>query len=138
MSRLFLATLLAAGSASAAQGAPDISGNWVVQDKSAVIAIGPCGNYLCGKIAKALVRKPGYPQTDIHNPDPALRRRPLIGLQILSGFVASPTQWDQGRIYDPESGRTYRSVLTLNADGSLKVSGCIAFICKSQRWTKTR
>jgi hypothetical protein len=33
---------------------------------------------MCGRIAKALIRKPGYPHTDVHNPDAALRKRPLI------------------------------------------------------------
>jgi uncharacterized protein (DUF2147 family) len=124
--------------ATAARAAPNVSGNWVVQDKSAVIAIGPCGNRLCGTIAKALVHKPGHAQTDVNNPDPALRNKPLIGLRILSGFVADGDRWDGGRIYDPESGKTYRSILRLNADGSLKVSGCIAFFCQSQRWTRAR
>jgi uncharacterized protein (DUF2147 family) len=133
-----VALLLTLAGASAAHAAPAVTGNWVTQDGSAIIAINQCGKGLCGRIARALIRKPGYPQTDIHNPNPAVRRKPLIGLQILSGFVQKGGRWEQGRIYDPESGKTYRSVLKLNPDGSLKVSGCIAFICQSQRWTRAR
>jgi uncharacterized protein (DUF2147 family) len=29
-------------------------------------------------------------------------------------------------------------MLRLNRDGSLKVSGCIAVFCRSQRWTRAR
>jgi uncharacterized protein (DUF2147 family) len=137
MTRWLLSACLLAGAA-AAQAAPDIAGNWIVQDRSALIAIEPCGASMCGKIARALIHKPNYPQTDIHNPDPSLRRKPLIGLRILSGFARGTDRWDNGRIYDPESGKTYRSVLKLNPDGSLKVSGCILFFCQSQRWTRAR
>jgi uncharacterized protein (DUF2147 family) len=133
-----LAALILLATASAAQAAPDVLGDWVIQDKSAIITIAPCGRSVCGRIAKALIHKPNYPQTDIHNPDPALRGKPLIGLQIISGFVPQPDRWEQGRIYDPESGKTYKSLLRLNPDGSLKVSGCILFFCQSQRWTRAR
>jgi uncharacterized protein (DUF2147 family) len=136
MLRIFVAALLMIGSA--AEAAPTIAGDWVIQDKSALVTITPCGSRMCGRIAKALIRKPGYPQTDIHNPNAALRKRPLLGLQILSGFVPKSDRWDSGRIYDPESGKSYRSVLKLNADGSLKVSGCIVVFCQSQRWTRAR
>ena len=135
MTRWILSALLLC-SATAALAVPDVAGNWVVQDGSAVIAIEPCGRNMCGRIAKALIRKPNYPQTDIHNPDPAMRRTPLIGLRILSDFAPASDRWDNGRIYDPESGKSYRSVLKINADRSLKVSGCVFFICRSQRWTR--
>src|SRR3546814_2307122 len=59
-------------------------------------------------------------------------------MTILSGFKAEDGEWKNGRIYDPESGKTYRSRLRLNKDGSLKVSGCVFFICQSQRWTRQR
>jgi len=129
---------LIAMAADAASAAPNVAGDWVIQDKTAVITIAPCGNRMCGRIAKALVIKPGHAQTDVNNPNPALRNKPLIGLQILSGFVPKPDRWDEGLIYDPEGGKSYKSILRLNADGSLKVSGCILFFCQSQRWTRYR
>ena len=39
-----------------------------------------------------------------------------------------------GKIYDPRSGNTYKSNLYLNDDGSLKVEGCLAFICDGEEW----
>ncbi len=130
---VFAATAVAAAPAFAA---PDIEGDWVTQDRSALITIAPCGKALRGTIAKALIIKPGHPQTDVHNPNPQLRGRKLVGMTILSGFSPGRDRWDKGRIYDPESGKTYRSLLKLNSDRSLKVSGCIAFFCQSQRWTR--
>jgi uncharacterized protein (DUF2147 family) len=136
MLKLVLAGALLASSASGA--VPDVTGNWVTEDKTALVAITRCGASVCGRVAKALVIKPGHPKTDVHNPDPALRSRPIIGMTILSGFSPSGGQWKNGRIYDPESGKSYRSVLRLEADGSLKVSGCIVFFCQAQRWTRAR
>ena len=135
---MLLTGFFTAAVAVAAHAAPDVAGNWIIQDRSAVIAIAPCGNRMCGKLARALIHKPNYPQTDIHNPNRALRDRPLIGLPILSGFVPKADRWDKGSIYDPESGKTYRSLLRINPDGSLKVSGCVLFFCQSQRWTRAR
>ena len=48
-------------------------------------------------------------------------------------------KWAGGRIWAPDTNKTYRSKMTLQADGAeLKVSGCIAggLICRSQKWTK--
>jgi uncharacterized protein (DUF2147 family) len=74
---------------------------------------------------------------DRNNPDPKLRNRPVEGLTILSGFTDAGSDW-RGRIYDPNSGKTYKSVLKREADGRLKVQGCIAFFCRTQRWTAAR
>ena len=41
-----------------------------------------------------------------------------------------------GRAYDPKSGQSYRSSLKLEPDGSLKLTGCVLFICESRRWTR--
>jgi len=123
-------------SAAAAAGA--IPGNWIVADRTAIVAIAPCGTSLCGRVAKVLVSRPGQPKTDVNNPDKGLLNRPIQGLPILWGFRLKDGAWTSGRIYDPKSGKTYRSELKLNRDGSLSVSGCIAFICQSQRWTRAR
>ena len=129
-------TLLLLCSASAA--AAEVTGNWITEDRSAVIAIQRCGPSLCGNVAKILIVKPNYPQTDVHNPDPRLRSKPILGLRILSGFSSKGDRWENGRIYDPKSGKSYKSKLSLNRDGSLSVSGCIAFICQTQRWSRAR
>ena len=49
--------------------------------------------------------------------------------------AARPT-WEGGRAYDPKSGSSYKSSLRLNADGSLRVTGCVLFVCRSKRWTR--
>ena len=135
--RKALLTLILLSSASAARAA-EVTGNWVTEDRTAVIAVQRCGTSVCGNVAKILILKPDHPKTDVRNPDPGLRSKPILGLRILSGFTRNGDRWDNGRIYDPNSGKSYKSKLSLNRDGSLNVSGCVAFICKTQRWTRAR
>mgnify|MGYP001551866796 CR=1 FL=1 len=121
----------------AANPAPaSIEGRWLTDDRQGVVRISLCGEQLCGRIDRVLAAGPAVPASDVNNPDPALRRRPLVGLLTLWGFVADADGWRGGRAYDPKSGQSYRSSLKLEPDGSLKLTGCVLFICESRRWTR--
>ncbi len=115
-----------------AQAATPIAGRWLTGDGKGVVEIGQCGAALCGKITKLLADTNG-PPTDRNNPDPKLRARPLVGLNILSGFKDAGKQWE-GQIYSPERGSTYRSVVKRNPDGTLSVKGCLGPFCQKQVW----
>jgi hypothetical protein len=52
-----------------------------------------------------LDRSPEYRPTDVENPDPARRNRPIVGLQVLSGFKPAPNAWEGGQAYDPKKGK---------------------------------
>jgi uncharacterized protein (DUF2147 family) len=129
---LVLAALLASGAPAAA-----IQGDWLTADRTAIVRIGTCGPHVCGAVLRVLARGPTVPRTDIHNPDKALRSRPLVGLPVLTGFARDGAQWTGGRAYDAKTGRSYKARLAPDADGSLTVTGCILFICKSQRWVRS-
>jgi uncharacterized protein (DUF2147 family) len=136
--RLLLASLMLLAAAPAVAAPASVQGLWLTDDHKGLIQIAPCGHYLCATIAKVADTSGNAPKTDIHNPDAALRNRPLLGLPVLTGFESAGTYW-KGHAYDPKSGKTYRSTMQLNADGSLEVSGCILFLCpKSIRWTRVR
>ncbi|MBM6577349.1 DUF2147 domain-containing protein [Microvirga sp. SRT01] len=132
------AALFAAGFAAAsADAATPIAGRWMTEEKTAIVTVGPCGSNVCGRLTTLLKQPPSGPPVDSNNPDPALRRRPLEGLVILSGFADKGDDW-RGKIYDPKSGKTYKSILKRESDGTLKVQGCIAFFCRTQRWTPVK
>jgi uncharacterized protein (DUF2147 family) len=136
--RRFILALVPLFAATAASAAPaSVQGLWLTDDHKGLVQIGPCGRSLCGTIAKVADTSGRAPKTDIHNPDARLRSRPILGMPVLTGFESAGSYW-KGRAYDPKSGKSYRSTLELNPDGSLKVSGCILFICQSQRWTRAR
>ena len=138
MKRILPALPLALAPLPAAAAAPSVDGLWRTDDGSAVVEIAPCGQQMCGRIARVLATGPNVPRTDVNNSDPARRNRSLVGLQILSGFHAGSKAWEGGRAYDPKSGKSYDASLRLNADGSLRVTGCVLIICQSVRWTKAR
>ena len=131
-------TLLLGAVSAPAQAAPaPVGGNWLTQDKDAIVRIGPCGDTLCGTISRFLVPPPDGPdQRDIHNPDKELRARKLLGLAVLSSFRPDGKLW-RGRIYDPKTGKSYRSVIYKTVSGNLTVKGCIGPFCQSQTWTKS-
>ena len=64
----------------------------------------------------------GAPRRDDHNPDQALRSRPMLGLNLLSNYRFDGKRW-QGNIYDPEDGGTYTSRLWVDANGDLRMRG---------------
>jgi uncharacterized protein (DUF2147 family) len=122
----------------AASGPPNITGDWVTADRTAMVRIGSCGTRTCGAIIRVLAHGSAVPQTDVNNPVRARRSQSLVGLKVLSGFTPAPSGWANGRAYDPKTGRTYKARLALNRDGTLVVTGCVLFICKSQRWIRSR
>ena len=81
----------------------------------------------------------GKPRHDRHNPDPAQRDRPIIGLKILEGFTpAGANLWKGGTVYDPKIGKTYKCKLTLVDDKTLDVHGFlgIALLGSTEHWTR--
>ena len=119
------------------QAATPVAGRWLTEDGAAIVTLAPCGAATCGRITRVLKGPPSGPAVDRNNPDPKLRTRPVEGLTILSGFTDKGDDW-RGRIYDPKSGKTYKSIVKRETDGRLKVQGCIAFLCRTQRWTAVR
>ncbi len=128
---------LMAGTTAAFGAAAAINGRWLTQDRDAIVEVGPCGTTICGRIAKFLVRPPqGNDQKDDNNPDPKMRSRKLLGMSVFYGMKAVGNEW-KGTIYDPKSGKSYRSVVFLAKNGTLKVKGCVGPICQGQNWTKS-
>lgn len=121
----------------AAMAATPVTGTWITEGGKAMVRIEPCGDAICGRIVKVLLREPGKPTTDIANPDPTKRNNPIEGTFILTGFKDAGALW-KGKIYNPDSGKTYNAKLTRNADGTLKVEGCVAFLCRGPIWTPAR
>ncbi|WP_375428035.1 DUF2147 domain-containing protein [uncultured Sphingomonas sp.] len=127
--------------AAPAFAAAPIGGRWITVERDSIVTVAPCGGALggklCGRITTFLKRPPTANPVDTKNPDPALRGRPILGMAVLSGFADAGKDW-RGRIYDPRSGRSYKSIVSRNVDGTLKVQGCVAFLCRTQVWTPTR
>ena len=137
LARLAAATALAAAIASPALADDPVEGLWLVQAGTAKVKVAPCASdktKMCGQVA--WLKTTGA--KDANNPDASLRSRPILGMLMIRDFKsAGPGKWTGGKIYDPNSGKTYGSKITANPDGTLKVEGCVAVVCQAQTWKKT-
>ena len=147
MSKFFLFLLLLwLGVAAHAAQAQTMSplGVWTNAEKKATFEIYKCGDKLCGKIVTLTVPddpKTGKPKVDTENPDPKLRTRPRLGLEFMKDFsYDSNNKWDDGKIYDPETGKTYSCYMKMESANQMEVKGYIGFslIGKSQTWTRVK
>jgi uncharacterized protein (DUF2147 family) len=132
-----LALLLALNSAAAPAWRPE--GVWLTEDQEGAIEIFDCGTRLCGRIVWQLspLRSDGNPDVDDQNPDPAKRQEPICGLQIIGDLAqVGPTKWQDGWVYDPDGGKTYRATLTMEGSDALRLRGYIGIplIGGSQLW----
>lgn len=66
----------------------------------------------------------GEARRDDNNPDPSLRQRTVVGIDLLSSYAFDDGRW-QGRIYDPESGKTFTSHMKRAKSGQLEMRGYI-------------
>ena len=119
----------------------DVHGVWMTEGGGSKVVIEDCGDGTpCGRIAwinpdTLNPEDQGIVLLDRNNPDTELREQTLIGLIILNGFRRGGKRWKRGKIYDPESGKTYGSGISLNEDGTLNLKGCIGPFCQTQIWT---
>ena len=131
------AALLAAPSAFAQGTEP--TGVWLTQAGDARVKISKCGGGICGVIVglkEPIDQATGKPQVDDKNPNPALKRRPMIGLPLFSGMSPSgPNKWS-GQIYNADDGGTYASSVSVTGADTLKVEGCVGALCGGENWTR--
>jgi len=139
--------LLLAASISVLAGAaladePSAVGFWVTPEGGSVVQIMPCDSGLCGAVVGLrLTRKPGDSPVDLKNPDKAKRDQPLCGL-VMAGSLkpvkGSATKWEDGWVYDPDSGSTYKAEMKLDGPDKLDLRGYlgISLFGRTMSWTR--
>lgn len=126
-----LLIVLAANAVGSTAWAADPAGLWLTETGSSRVRIAPCGSGFCGTIVSA----PGK-GLDAKNPDPALRNRSVVGVQILDARHPDGSGYS-GSLYNPNDGKTYSGSLRLTGPNALEVSGCVMGVfCKRQTWTR--
>ena len=136
--------VFAPGNASAQVAADQITGIWLNEDKDAHVEIENRDGKYYGEIVwlkTPLDPETGKAKLDDKNPDTTLQKRPLMGLQLLSGFVFDgDDEWESGKIYDPKSGKTYSCYMefTDKTKNKLKVRGYIgiSLLGRTTYWTR--
>ena len=137
------ATALSIGNFAFAQMTP--VGTWhTVDDKTkevkSEIVISESAGVVSGKIAK-LLRKTADQNAKCTECSDDRKDKPLIGLEIIRGAkkVADKDVWEDGKILDPENGKSYTLRLTPVEGGKmLEVRGSILGIGRTQTWVRVQ
>lgn len=127
--------------------ADNILGVWLNEDKDAHVKVYKEGGEYFGKIV--WLKEPnreetGKPKLDRENEDESLRSRPVMGLLLLRNFeFDGDDEWEDGKIYDPKNGSTYKCYMEFEDEDDLdklKVRGYIGFslIGRTTYWTRVR
>lgn len=146
-----LAVATLASAVAQSQFVSPIVGTWITQQETE-ITIEPCDAGYCGFISKIVVPQEILDQygaeqiaafgeenfVDNFNPDPALRDRPILGLEMLTLVRQSgPVRYD-GTVYNPQDGNTYDGFVEIIGPDSIRLSGCILYntVCQGEDWTR--
>lgn len=99
--------------------ADKIVGEWINEEKDTRIEIYKNGEEYFGRLlwSEDLFEADGKTsRKDLRNTDEKLRGRNLLHVNLLNNFVFSEDLWDDGRMYDPKSGKTYNCLIKLRKD----------------------
>jgi len=84
--------------------------------------------------------RPMETRKDLNNPVKQLRNNKILGMNVLKNlkFNIKNNRWEDGIIYDANSGRKFSSVVYFNDEGLLEVKGYwkFEFLCQTLEFTK--
>ncbi len=119
----------------------DILGTWLIEqdDKPAEkIEIYRCGDLYCGKIVWLKeAEADDEPAVDFKNKDDELKDRPLLGLEVMTGYRFDGEEtWKDGRFYAHQRGKSVSPRFFLLDKDHLKIQIKILFVKKSFVWQR--
>ena len=124
---------------SKAQYKDAIVGKWLSADGDGKVEIYKKGDKYYGKLVwlKEPNEDNGTPKVDDENPDASKRSTPLMGLVILKNFTFEDGFWQNGTIYDPKNGKTYKCEMWMDGKNTLRIRGYVAFLHRTESWTRS-
>ncbi|WP_336488228.1 DUF2147 domain-containing protein [Methylobacterium nigriterrae] len=126
-----LLAALATGGTALAQKGGDPSGTWLTETGDSKVRLSRCGGGYCGVIASTSGKG-----IDENNPNPALRSRSVVGVQIVNATKATSDGYE-GTLYNPKDGKTYSGSLKMTSANTIEVAGCVMSVfCKRQTWKR--
>ncbi len=136
------AILLASAPTQARAETPQaVAGDWATRGFGSIVRVSPCqdaSGTMCGRIVWLweTTDERANPRNDRRNPNPALRNRSLVGVEIIRGMrETAPGVWS-GALYNPDDGRTYTGDIRLR-NGALMLRGCaLEIVCQTQTWRR--
>lgn len=142
-----VATILLGAATVFGAGQSDILGPWKTDGGDSQLEFFKCGDKICGKIV--WLKVPGYidrkdgpvgtTKVDRKNPNPALRKRPILGLEVMKGLTAKgANRWEKGTCYDPETGKSYKCKMYLKSPKRMELRGYIGISLIGRIFALTR
>jgi uncharacterized protein (DUF2147 family) len=119
-----------------------ICGRWMSSDKNLIVQVYLQDGKFWGKIVwyTDTGGKPMDYGTDRHNPDPKLRNRKILGLNVLRDLTYNvhTNSWEDGIIYDSKGGKEWNASVYIDKSGVLRVKGYwhFKFIGKTMAFTR--
>ncbi len=128
LSLLFIMIICCTAIAQTAAPGDYICGKWMSSDKNLEVEVYKENGEFKAKIIwfKADDNSKRMEEwTDTHNPDKNLRRRKLLGMNVVNNLIYQPksNSWEHGTIYDAKGGHYWDASASLSKDGVLKVNG---------------
>lgn len=110
----------------------DPSGTYLSESGETRVRVAKCGQAYCGTIIAVQGES-----KDVNNPDPKLKERNLVGVQMISNIQPSGEGFT-GQLYNYKDGRTYTGKMSFAGGNAMQLSGCVlgGLICRSQTWKK--
>lgn len=142
-----VATLAAALFASTAFAQATPAGTWKTIDDTTgkprgLVEITEKEGVYSGKVIKSFVEGPEVNTKVCDKCTDARKDQPIIGMTIMTGLrKTGDNEWSGGEILDPESGKLYKSKMSLAEDGKkLNVRGFIgiSLLGRTQTWERDR
>jgi len=114
MKLLALCLALCFSTVAAAPQSDTLLGRYWLPEKDGQLEIYRQGDRYSGRVISYDVAG----QLDEKNPQPEMRSRPIVGVDLLSGFrfAENSGRWEDGTIYDAKSGKTYQCRLWFDDD----------------------
>ena len=134
-----LVTILSAMLAGPAVAQNSAVGLWknAEPDKVTLIRISEEGGKLVGKIEKVLKNNVEDTTARCAKCKDEIKDKPMVGLQLIWDMEKDGNRWSGGKLLDPETGRVVNCRLETAEGGTkLQVRGSIAFLSKTQTWTR--
>ena len=125
--KAIFALLMLTGAAQPRAATP-IEGLWRNPIGSAIIAIAPCGNALCGKVVWASARGQREASTSTSH---------VVGTTVLTEVMANGNRWT-GILFIPDDNVHVSARLQLLGARNLQLTGCVmaGLFCRSQSWVR--
>jgi uncharacterized protein (DUF2147 family) len=115
-------------------------GVWLNDTKDAQIEMFKKDGKYFSKIvwAQNAIKEDGTSHTDMKNPDPKLRKREIIGMEMISNLKYKKGKWVGGDLYVVKKGRTVNCKMEISEDNKqLYVTVYKAmFFSRTVAWTR--